>query len=184
MTKAELKARLRTPHGQLQLLAALFATALVLALVVALNRPFFERYVREKYPEPPSLIEDLVTRIETGEAGPEEVTKLGREERVQLYHAWQLGPDDPAPDARLPRVLFQADAQLYAELVERTLAAGTPPQRLRAAVLAAASGHEDARAVLEWGLERARRQGDAALAEALGELLDGSDGLAPVTSSG
>lgn len=157
--------RLRSPRGQLALLAGTLALALVLAVIVAANRWFFERYVRERYPEPSQAARQAADALQAGQASAAAVRSLAEADRVGLYHVWMRSEATPAP--ALARALVAADEARARALVERTLAAGSPAQRRRAAELAGAAGGEGWLPLLDWARERAHAQQDAALLASL-----------------
>lgn len=155
----ELRRFLRSPRGQLTIILGTLAGAVVVALVVALNRSFFEGYVREKYPQPAVEITTLSGAIERGEQGKEAIRRLAPTGRTGLYHVWMRAESTDGL-TRLPAACYAADPPHYAALLERTLAAGSPTQRTRAIGFARQSGGAAFVAVLRWGLRRAESTRD------------------------
>ncbi|MBI4606381.1 MAG: hypothetical protein HY721_30820 [Planctomycetes bacterium] len=156
---------IRSPRGQLALLAGAYAGALVLAVVaLALRSAFFESFVREKHPPLPEGLKGKVERLRAGE-GPGQVTP---EEAADLYGAWI---DDPAldPEGRVPRALLSGgpsgmSASALSAAVRRTLAAGSAAQRLRALGFLAGAAHpalrDEALRLARSLTEHARRRGE------------------------
>lgn len=164
-----LSARLRTPRGQLELLGATFVVALVLALVLASQRSFFERYVREKYPGPDAASERLAQRIEAGEVDAAALRALPPNGTLGLYHLWMQSDSNRYPN--LPATAAAAHPELVAERVERTLVAGNREQRQKAIDFAVAARHDRLEPPLRFALDRARAARDAEAAEALSSAL-------------
>lgn len=178
---SELQRFLRTPRGQLLLLLAVLLVSVPIGATVGLNRAFFERYVREKYPAGSRTAQEAAQAIARGEASVARVTSLSPLDREALYRLWMrqepeiAGPVDgprgdqlpPAPEGPLLRaevlgpLLFRADPRGYARLLKRTLVAGTPAQRERALALAQRGPpHPALLEVLEFAAARAERTRD------------------------
>ena len=136
---------LRTVNGQLALIGAAFLGAVVLAAVMAFSLGFFEGYVREKYPKPE-----------------------GGDEVADHYHTWMLDRD---VSEQFPSSVVGADPEYFRGRVERTLAAGSREQKLRAVLFARLSGDGECVPVLRWGGRRARAVGDEELARRLDEAV-------------
>ena len=181
MTYAELRRWVRKPKGQAAVLGALLLAAVPLALAIALNRSFFERYVREKYLAGTQAARETAEAIARGEGSVASVTSLSPADREALYRVWMrqepevAGPVDgprgdqlpPAPKGPLLRaevlgpLLFRADPRGYARLLKRTLVAGTPAQRERAlALVRRGPPHPALLEVLEFAAARAERTRD------------------------
>ncbi|MCO5167529.1 MAG: hypothetical protein M9894_14375 [Planctomycetes bacterium] len=164
---------LRTPRGQLTLIAAGYALALAAALVMAANRPFFESKLEEAVKAPPERVAALARDLDAGRAGAAEVLALPAGERALLYDAW-LTASDLEGDG-LPRALAAAAPAEARGRVERTLVAGSPAQRARAIALARRSGSPELRAALAWARDLARARRDDDRARALDAALDEAD---------
>lgn len=156
MSGGGLKARLRTPRGQLELMAVTFALAAVMAVVMAANRPFFERYAREKYGEASAETGALVASLEAGDPVP----VVAEAQIDALYRHWMSLPTSDEAGRRL----VDLGGDRVALRVETTLVAGNPEQRLRALELVDASRDPRFRPVLEFA---ATRPATASVAEAL-----------------
>jgi len=155
-----LKARLRTPRGQLELMAFTFGLAAVMAIVMAANRPFFERYVREKYPEVSAETAGLAENLEAGDPLPQ----LTDAQVDALYQHWMSLPTDDAVGRRL----VELHPERMVLRVETTLLAGSTDQRLRALELVEASGDARFVPVLQFAADRPSPQGvEAALSRTL-----------------
>ena len=141
---------LRTVNGQIALIGATFLGAVVLAVVMAFNLGFFEGYVREKYPEP---------------KGP---TLFSGDDLADHYHNWMLDRD---VSEQFPSSVVGADPEYFRGRIERTLAAGSREQKLRAVLFARLSGDRGCVPLLRWGGRRARAVGDEELARRLDEAV-------------
>lgn len=130
---------LRTPKGILALFAAAFGLSALLAVIVAANRPFFEKYVREKYPPTFETTARILRESRGKTALPEGLLASQHE---LLYEAWMSAPD--TLDADLPRKMLVAAPEIYLNRARRTFAAGDFEQRWKARFFLEKSG--DARA--------------------------------------
>jgi hypothetical protein len=176
-----LKRKLRTPRGQLLVLAAVILISVPLGVIVGLNRTFFEGFAREKYPEATEVAVEAAGVIAAGKATAETVRELSAPDRDGLYRLWmrqepkvagpvdgprgdQLPPDPTKPllEAQvLGPLLFEVDPGRYARLLKATLVAGTPEQRKRALELSRYAPPSEALVeVLRFALDRARRLAD------------------------
>lgn len=124
------KRELRTLKGQLLLLGAMFAGSIALAIFVATQRGFFEKFIEEKYGVLPATMKTLADTAAEGKIDEEAFKKLSQAERLLLYDDWMARPD--TPPARTPEVLVAADSALYLARAERTLIGGREDQKLRA----------------------------------------------------
>lgn len=124
------KQELRTVKGQLLLLGAMFAGSIVLAVFIATQRGFFEKFIEEKYGQLPASMKPLADAAAEGKIDGEAFKKLSQAERLLLYDDWMARPDPPP--ARTPEVLVAADSALYLARAERTLVGGSEDQKLRA----------------------------------------------------
>jgi hypothetical protein len=189
--------RARTPRGQAQFLAALFALAALASVCLGLARPVFEGFVRERFPQPSAAAIRLADAAATGSATAAELQSLSPEDFDGVYRAFMrqdpevAGPVDgqrgdqlpPAPSGPLlapgplGRLLFGADAERSSALLRRTLIVGSPPQRERALLLTAEVRDCPAlSALLSWASERATRTRDpqAELLRAAAERVGGA----------
>ncbi len=159
-----LRERLATPSGQMTLIGATIAAGAALAVLVATQRPFFEKYVREKYAAPAPHVRDAVAAIRSTDdtAG---ILALSPQDRRLAYEAWVQGPD--AFPASAPAAMARADAPLYLARAWQTLVCGAPEQRVLATRFLEASGHPDAVEILRHALARARARGEDAISARL-----------------
>lgn len=156
---------LRTPRGMAWLFGVTLVLALALALVMAHSRWFFERYVREKYPTPSSTAVEMVVRIRMGNPGPRIEERL-KAHCADAYSAWMTA-DRTDGDEPLARAIVASDPALIATLLEKTFAAGSQAQKLRAARLAHLGAREELVPVLEWARARAEATRNAELTGAI-----------------
>ena len=152
---------LRTPRGVLALLAASLVFSAAVAAGLALNRDFFERHVREKYPPPSGLLAELGQSLDSP-AGLRRLRGLNAAERRQLYTAWMQVGDSWPPEAA--RAMMTIDPAIYLDAAFQTLIAGSPEQRRRAVRFLALAGHPAGRELLEEALTRARSRRETDLA--------------------
>lgn len=173
--------RARTPRGQAQFLAALFAVAALASLALGLARPWFEGFVRERYPQPSEAAIRAADAAALISASPATLATLTPEDFDGVYRAYMrqnpevAGPVDGQRGDQLPpppsgpllqpgplgRLLFQADPVRAAALLRRTLIVGSPPQRERALLLTReVRGCPELSALLAWASERAARTRD------------------------
>jgi hypothetical protein len=124
------KRELRTLKGQLLLLGAMFAGSIVLAVFIATQRGFFEKFIEEKYGVLPASMKTLADAAAGGKIDEEAFKKLSQAERLLLYDDWMARPD-PQP-ARTPSALVAADSALYLARAERSLIGGREDQKMRA----------------------------------------------------
>ncbi|HYG81974.1 MAG TPA: hypothetical protein VD861_16370 [Pyrinomonadaceae bacterium] len=151
------KEELRTLKGQLLLLGAMFAGSVVLAVVMATQRPFFEKFIAEKYGYLPENVKTLADRVaDSGKIDTEAFSKLTPEERLLLYDDWMKRPDPPPQ--RTPAALVAADPQLYLARAERSLVGGSDSQKTRALKFLELAGSRDAIPLLQkarqWSIKR------------------------------
>jgi len=152
---------LRTPRGVLALLAASLAFSAAAAAGLALNRDFFERHVREKYPPPSGLLTELGQSLDSP-PGLRRLRGLNPAERRQLYTTWmQVGDAWPS---EAPRAMMAVDPATYLDAAFQTLIAGSPEQRRRAVRFLALAGHPAGRELLEEALVRAQSRRETELA--------------------
>lgn len=148
---------IRTLKGQLLLLGAMFAGSVVLAVVMAAQRPFFEKFIAEKYGTVPANIKTLADEVAlSGKIEAEAFSKLTEEERLLLYDDWMTRPDPPPP--RTPAALVAADSKLYLARAERSLVGGSDNQKTRALKFFELAGSRDAIPLLQkarqWSIKR------------------------------
>jgi hypothetical protein len=148
---------IRTLKGQLLLFGAMFAGSVVLAVVMATQRPFFEKFIAEKYGVLPESIKTVADGVaESGKIEAEAFSKLTEEERLLLYDDWMTRPDPPPP--RTPAALVAADPKMYLSRAERSLVGGSDNQKTRALKFFELAGSKDAIPLLQkarqWSIKR------------------------------
>ncbi|TNE85996.1 MAG: hypothetical protein EP330_23970 [Deltaproteobacteria bacterium] len=151
------KQRLRSPRGQVQLMAATLLGAAVFAGALGTQQAFFERYIVEKPPPVEAATRRLATRLDGGER-----VDLDSADRTRLYELWLQEPGSAG--AGVAQALGEASDWLCAR-VERSLVAGSTAQRLAAIDLAQRA--EQCTPVLDAARERARAMGPAEVLDAL-----------------
>jgi hypothetical protein len=157
---------LRSPAGQLILVAVTFAVAVIIAVVMAANRGFFEKYIHENYPEPSAATISLLERLEPGaaEEEKEELPGLNLQVRESLYQAWMWNQE--AERYRYaPRVLMQMYPIYFRQRIERTLAAGNLEQKGKALEFIRLSDHPAFLPTLSWALQHFARTPAAGLSD-------------------
>jgi len=169
----------RTPRGQAQFLAALFALAALASIGLGLARPVLEGLVRERYPLPSAAAIRVADAAALGSASSAALADLSPEDFDGVYRIYMRqdpevagpvgrGDELPPPPSgplldpgALGRLLFNANPERASALLRRTLIVGSPPQRERALRLTAeVRGCPELNALLTWASERATRTRD------------------------
>ena len=150
------KQELRTLKGQLLLIGGMFAGSIVLAVFIATQRGFFEKYIEEKYGVLPASMKPLADSAAEGKIDMEAFNKLQQAERLLLYDDWMTRAEPPPP--RTPAALVAADSGLYLARAERTLAGGRDDQKLRALKFLELAESKEAVPILQkarqWSIKR------------------------------
>jgi hypothetical protein len=166
------KQELRTLKGQLLLLGAMLAGSVVLAITIATQRGFFEKFIEEKYTALPAALKPLADAAAEGKLDQEAFNKLSQAERLILYDDWMARPDPPP--ARTPLALVAADAQLYLARAERTIVSGRNEQKMRALRFLELAAAKDAvpllRKARQWSVKRRTTELTAKITETLERL--------------
>ena len=166
------KQELRTLKGQLLLLGAMFAGSVVLAVFIATQRQFFEKFIEEKYGVLPANMKALADGAAEGKLDREAFNKLTQSERLLLYEDWMTRTEPPP--SRTPEALVAADSQLYLARAERTLAGGREDQKLRALKFLELAASKDAVPILQkarqWSIKRHTVELTAKITETLRSL--------------
>jgi len=166
------KQELRTLKGQLLLLGAMFLGSAVLALFLATQRGFFEKYIEENYVELPVSLKPLADAAAEGRLDQASFEKLSRAERLILYDDWMARPGPPP--ARTPSALVAVDSGLYLARAERTIVSGREDQKMRALRFLELAGSRDAIPILrkarQWSLKRKTAELTAKITETLDHL--------------
>ena len=166
------KQELRTLKGQLLLLGAMFAGSIALAVFIAMQRGFFEKYIEEKYVALPANLKPLADAAAEGKLDGEAFNKLSQAERLILYDDWMTRP--APPPTRTPSALVAADSGLYLTRAERTIVSGSEAQKMRALKFLELAGARDAIPILrkarQWSIKRKTVEMTAKITETLERL--------------
>lgn len=166
------KQDLRTLKGQLLLLGAMLVGSVLLAIVIATQRGFFEKFIEEKYLALPEELKPMADAAAQGRIDREAFNKLSQAERLILYDDWMARPGEPP--GRTPSELVAADAPLYLRRAERTLINGRDDQKMRALKFMELAGAKEALPLLrkarQWSLKRRTHDLTAKITETLERL--------------
>jgi hypothetical protein len=166
------KQELRTLKGQLLLLCALFAGSVALAVFIASERAFFEKFIEEKYVALSPSLKPLADSAAEGKLEQEAFNKLSQADRLILYDDWMARPDSLPEET--PHALVSADKGLYLARAERTIINGSNYQKLRALKFLELAASRDAIPILrkarEWSLKRRTLELTAKITETLERL--------------
>jgi len=153
------------------LTVGLFAGCIVAAAVMASQRGFFEKHLKEKYAPLPADIQDVADAAAADEVDPVRFEQLSDQQRLALYDDWMTRD---VPPANTPRALMAADGELYLARAERTLVCGSAVQRKRALSFLELAGSRDAIARLQklsrWAARRSLSELVAAIAQTIHRL--------------
>ncbi len=152
------KSELRSPLGQVRLLALTLVGAAVFAGVLGTQTGWFESWIREKPPVTSAATVRLAQDITAGEDVP-----LDRADLERLYAMWLVA--DELPGAKVATTLTRKDQEWFHERVERTLVAGNAAQRIRSLELIATTKDQELVPVLERALSRYERIGPEEVVE-------------------
>jgi hypothetical protein len=166
------KQELRTLKGQLLLLGAMFAASVALAVFIASERRFFEKFIEEKYAPAPETLRPLADAAASGRLDAGEFNKLSQADRLILYDDWMARPEG---GPRLtPAALLAADPGLYLARAERTIVSGRDDQKTRALKFLELAGSRDAIPILrkarQWSIRRRTFEMTAKITETLERL--------------
>lgn len=166
------KQELRTLRGQLLLFGAMFAASVVLAIVIASQRAFFEKFIEEKYAATPEHLKPLANAAAEGKLDREAFNKLSQADRLILYDDWMARAWPPP--LRTPAALVAADSGLYLARAERTIVSGREDQKMRALKFLELAGAHDAVPILRkarrWSIKRGTSEMTAKITETLERL--------------
>lgn len=166
------KQELRTLKGQLLLLGAMLAASILLAIFIAMQRGFFEKFVEEKYAALPANMKPLADAAAEGKIDREAFDKLSQAERLLLYDDWMTRPEQSS--SRTPSALVAADSALYLSRAERTIVGGREDQKLRALKFIELAGSKMALPLLQkarqWSINRRTTQLTTKITETLERL--------------
>ena len=151
----------------------MFAASVALAVTLAAGRPFFEKFIEEKYGALPAGMKTLADgAAEGGKIDPEAFGRLTTEERLLLYDDWMARAD--TPPARTPAALVAADRELYLARAERSLVGGSARQQERALKFLELAGAKEAAPLLrkarQWSIKRRTPDLTARITEVLERL--------------
>ncbi|MBP88801.1 MAG: hypothetical protein CMJ64_19165 [Planctomycetaceae bacterium] len=114
---------------QLVLVGGLFVFCIATAIVIVNNRPFFEKYLLEKYKPLPTNLIPLAQKMEkTGEV-PEVFGRLTEKQQGAFYEHWMTLAE---VEKDTPKMLVSVAPSLHIARVEQTLVCGSQEQRTRA----------------------------------------------------
>lgn len=166
------KQELRTLKGQLLLLGVMLAGSVALAVIIATQRVFFEKFIEEKYAALPAALKPFADAAAEGRLDREAFNKLSQADRLILYDDWMGHPLEPP--ARTPSELVKADAGLYLARAERTLINGREDQKRRALKFFELARARDAVPILkkarQWSIRRRTFELTAKITETLERL--------------
>ena len=158
--------------GQLLLLGAMLAGSVALAIFIAMQRGFFEKFIEEKYTALPATLKPFANAAAEGKLDREAFNKLSQAERLILYDDWMARPDQPP--ARTPSELVAADSGLYLARAERTIVGGRDEQKMRALKFLELAGAKDVVPILrrarQWSIKRRTVELTAKITETLERL--------------
>lgn len=160
--------RLRSPQGQVALMAGTFAAAIAVSAGMATQTVWFEGLVRDRHPPVDAATRRLAEDLRAGR-----VRAIDAADREKLYALWLEEPG--APGAAVVAQLAASEAWLC-ERIDRTLITGTADQRRAAVALAVAAGDPACRVALEQARERVARIGPEGVLPALDAALGGGTG--------
>ena len=169
-----IRRRLKTAEGQLLLLTATFAGALVMAAGTLVARPFlFEPYIRHHVVELPGPLKEIGERVASGERPADSIKNLTVTQVAGLYGGLINDSLDDGEN-RLAESLFKFHSEVFMDRLRTTAAVGDHDQRRRAVELLGLStgrlsgkGNRSRAAELCRHIsDRARRTGDTELRQA------------------
>ena len=135
-TRKQLLRYLRTTGGQLTLLCALLAGAVILSMTAICCRSFFERSIVEVFPsetdrDADSSVYQRCLKLSNGDLNRDAFLKMDSRERHIAYGYW-INHTIADPDHRLQQALIIDRQSDVFPIIERTLVVGSEEQRLRA----------------------------------------------------
>ena len=154
---------LRTLRWQLLLTGGLFTGSLVLAIVIAVNRPYAESFIQEGFKldgeELPKKLQQAADEAATGELAASWSKQLKPEDWRLLYEDWMLASE---PRRSAAAAFSARNAEFFTEAAERTVVCGSDEQKRRAARFLEWSNSQAAIPVLQrlqrWTAKRNQRE--------------------------
>lgn len=139
--------KIKTVRGQAILIGIMFLISMALAVIVAIQRDWFESLNKEKFMPltPDKYI--ILEKVKTGEIKGNKIAEISVEDRQSLYEYWMTYPE-MMPSA-FPKILIEADSKFYFSRVEQTIVCGQHEQKLRALKFLDSAGSKDALPMLE-----------------------------------
>jgi hypothetical protein len=169
-----IRRKLKTAEGQLLLLAATFAGALVMAVGTLVARPFlFEPYIRHRVVELPDALKERGEQVASGELAADSLKNLTVAQVAGLYGGLINNSFDDGEN-RVAESLFKFHSEVLMDRLKTTAAVGNHGQRRRAVELLEMSKDEPsgmanrsrAAELCRHIFDRARRTGDTELRQA------------------
>lgn len=174
-----IRRRLKTAEGQLLLLAATLAGALVMAAGTLVARPFlFEPYIRHRVVELPDPLKEIGEQVASGDQPADSLKKLTVTQVAGLYGGLINDTLDDGEN-RLAESLFKFHSEVFMDRLQTTAAVGNHDQRRRAVELLGLStgrlsgkdNRSRATELCRHFVDRARRTGDTELRQASESVL-------------
>ncbi|MCC6458867.1 MAG: hypothetical protein IT260_00250 [Saprospiraceae bacterium] len=159
---------LRSPRGMLALFACTFAGAVLLAVAAAFNRPFFEKFVAEKYGVVTAQ-EDSLMRTTDPASFVRKVQLLTPGKQTRLYEIWMQRPGK-YPE-QMPAWILSGNRDTLFQRIRVTLLAGSAVQRQMAALFLSRTRLPEAKVMLLDERKRAYRRDEQDVVSYLDELL-------------
>lgn len=150
---------LRKLNGQLALVAALFVSCIVIAIVLICSRGFFESFLVESYrynrAAMPAGVPELLAQAESGKIELDGFSKLEEAVQLALYDVWIT---DENLNQTMPAAMTDVATRQFLERAEHTIVCGTHEQRLRGLKFIEWSNNPEAVARLEYAKNWATRR--------------------------
>lgn len=161
-----IRRKLKTAEGQLMLLAATFAGALVLAVgTLCFRSVLFEPYIRHRVAELGDDLKERGKKVASGKEPAESLKKLTATQVAGLYGGLINGTLDDDENL-LADSLFKFHSPVLMDRLQITAAVGNHNQRLKAVELLKISGKDNrsrAAELCRHHFDRARRTGNTEL---------------------
>lgn len=164
--------RFRTARMQMLLITGVLGVALVMAVFLATQRAFFERYAKDKFTPLPAHLNSVWESLGKGDYSKEKLKKLSDADLEALYEKWMSEDLNPIVALQnVPMLLVEANAETIMKRIEVTLIVGNKEQRLKACEFLKYSRSKLARTLLESAWNRSKRRGEEQVAKKIKEIL-------------